>query len=185
MTTPRNIYGTSHVRGSSNDSSYGFPTPHSQHSSISSASHSAHHGYPYYSGSSYAGSTDGGSVTDYSSASEVDMMGPGAPMQRTLPAPSQLLAGADYGMPPEPHAMMSQFNAKMSPIAQKKHKCKICEKRFTRPSSLQTHMFSHTGEKPFACDHDGCGRHFSVVSNLRRHRKVHKDSSSSLSDDNE
>jgi hypothetical protein len=26
----------------------------------------------------------------------------------------------------------------------------------------------------FACDVDGCGRHFSVVSNLRRHRKVHK-----------
>ena len=28
--------------------------------------------------------------------------------------------------------------------------------------------------KAFACDVDGCGRHFSVVSNLRRHRKVHK-----------
>ncbi|KAJ6063273.1 hypothetical protein N7499_003888 [Penicillium canescens] len=57
---------------------------------------------------------------------------------------------------------------------QKKHKCKVCDKRFTRPSSLQTHMYSHTGEKPFACDVEGCGRHFSVVSNLRRHKKVHK-----------
>lgn len=27
----------------------------------------------------------------------------------------------------------------------------------------------------FACEVEGCGRHFSVVSNLRRHRKVHKD----------
>lgn len=26
----------------------------------------------------------------------------------------------------------------------------------------------------FACEVEGCGRHFSVVSNLRRHRKVHK-----------
>lgn len=26
----------------------------------------------------------------------------------------------------------------------------------------------------FACDVEGCGRHFSVVSNLRRHKKVHK-----------
>ena len=31
--------------------------------------------------------------------------------------------------------------------AQKKHKCKICDKRFSRPSSLQTHMYSHTGER--------------------------------------
>lgn len=33
----------------------------------------------------------------------------------------------------------------------------------------------------FACDHDGCGRHFSVVSNLRRHKKVHKEGSDSVS----
>jgi hypothetical protein len=26
----------------------------------------------------------------------------------------------------------------------------------------------------FACEVEGCGRHFSVVSNLRRHKKVHK-----------
>lgn len=56
----------------------------------------------------------------------------------------------------------------------KMHKCKICDKSFTRPSSLQTHIYSHTGEKPFACEVEGCGRHFSVVANLRRHRKVHK-----------
>ena len=27
------------------------------------------------------------------------------------------------------------------------HKCKVCDKRFTRPSSLQIHMYKHTGEK--------------------------------------
>jgi hypothetical protein len=26
----------------------------------------------------------------------------------------------------------------------------------------------------FACEQDGCGRRFSVVSNLRRHKKVHQ-----------
>ncbi|KAF4761156.1 hypothetical protein HAV15_007808 [Penicillium sp. str.  len=76
--------------------------------------------------------------------------------------------------PPGPQSMMSQFSSKMPSNTQKKHKCKVCDKRFTRPSSLQTHMYSHTGEKPFACDVEGCGRHFSVVSNLRRHKKVHK-----------
>ncbi|EAT87995.2 hypothetical protein SNOG_04235 [Parastagonospora nodorum SN15] len=90
---------------------------------------------------------------------------------RTLPRPNALLGAS---MPPAPQSMMSQFSSKVSSSSQKKHKCKICDKRFTRPSSLQTHMYSHTGEKPFACEVDGCGRHFSVVSNLRRHRKVHK-----------
>ena len=43
-------------------------------------------------------------------------------------------------------------------------------------------MYSHTGEKPFECNVDGCGRHFSVVSNLRRHQKVHKGFRSATSD---
>ncbi|ODQ68167.1 hypothetical protein NADFUDRAFT_81206 [Nadsonia fulvescens var. elongata DSM 6958] len=56
----------------------------------------------------------------------------------------------------------------------RKHACNICGKRFSRPSSLQTHMYSHTGEKPFVCDHPDCGRRFSVTSNLRRHKKIHR-----------
>jgi len=125
--TPRNIYGP---RNGSIADSYGFPTTHSVHSSISSAS-----GYPYYN-HSYSGSIDGSvagsSMTDYGSESEM--------ANRTLPVPGQMIAGAPF--PPEPASMMTQFNSKMSSATQKKHKCKICDKRFTRPSSLQTHMYS-------------------------------------------
>lgn len=168
--TPRNIY---EARARSTDS-YGFPAA-SSHSSISNESG---RGYPYYA-SSVGSAAD--SATDYSSAASD--AGYDSMASRTLPRPSQLL-GAPLG-PPAPQSMMGQFSSKLSANTQKKHKCRVCDKRFTRPSSLQTHMYSHTGEKPFACNVEGCGRHFSVVSNLRRHKKVHKGEASSTGSDNE
>jgi Zinc finger, C2H2 type len=117
--------------GRNSADSYGFPTTHSTSSSISSQG-------AYV--PTYFGSVDSSS-TDYSSNSE---MGDSAPSARTLPRLSGLLGN---NMPPAPQSMMSQFSSKMSSSTQKKHKCKICDKRFTRPSSLQTHMYSHTGEK--------------------------------------
>lgn len=165
--TPRNIYEARAQRSSTD--AYGFPQAASSHSSISNESG---RGYPYYAASSVGSVTD--SATEYSSNASDG--GYDSMASRTLPRPNGF--GAPIG-PPAPQSMMSQFSSKMSANTQKKHKCKICDKRFTRPSSLQTHMYSHTGEKPFACDVEGCGRHFSVVSNLRRHKKVHKGDSHS------
>ena len=61
-----------------------------------------------------------------------------------------------------------------STIVGGKYICSYCEKGFTRPSSLRTHTYSHTGEKPFKCTEPGCGRKFSVQSNLRRHLRIHR-----------
>jgi hypothetical protein len=173
--TPRGIQDVRAQRGST-DSGYGFPTAYSTGSSISATS--GRDGYPMYASSHYGGSVD--SATDYSSATSDAGYDSGI-ASRTLPRPSQMVSLG--GMPPAPQSMMGQFSSKMSSNTQKKHKCKVCDKRFTRPSSLQTHMYSHTGEKPFACTVEGCGRHFSVVSNLRRHRKVHKGESVSSHSD--
>ncbi|KAJ2149133.1 hypothetical protein GGH19_000026 [Coemansia sp. RSA 1807] len=56
-----------------------------------------------------------------------------------------------------------------------RYQCEECSKFFTRPSSLATHRFTHTGEKPHECTFLGCSKRFSVVSNLRRHMRLHQD----------
>ncbi|KAI5846880.1 hypothetical protein BZA05DRAFT_129357 [Tricharina praecox] len=138
-----------------------------RHDSIYQSSHSANssvsstHSFPYY-----GGSVDS-SATDYSDGSGYPQERAGT-MRSSRPN-SYLNTGATV-----PNQMMTTFSSKITSSTQKKHKCKVCDKRFTRPSSLQTHTYSHTGEKPFACEQDGCGRRFSVVSNLRRHKKVHQ-----------
>lgn len=49
--------------------------------------------------------------------------------------------------------------------------CSTCFKFFDRPSLLQRHVRSHTGEKPNICD--DCGKAFSTSSSLNTHRRIH------------
>ncbi|QIV94662.1 C2H2-type zinc finger protein [Allofrancisella frigidaquae] len=54
---------------------------------------------------------------------------------------------------------------------EKKHKCKVCDKRFTKTSNLKQHMLIHTGERPFECK--DCGQCFTQQSNLKQHMLIH------------
>ncbi|KAG0010259.1 hypothetical protein BGZ81_002868, partial [Podila clonocystis] len=55
---------------------------------------------------------------------------------------------------------------------EKRHQCKACGKRFSRPSQLHTHSFTHSGERPHICS--VCSKNFNVASNLKRHMKTHE-----------
>lgn len=72
-----------------------------------------------------------------------------------------------------PIKMFSSISRKLKKST-RPYLCTICQKSFTRPSSLNTHYFSHSGEQPFMCSYPGCLKTFSVLSNMRRHYKIHE-----------
>jgi len=81
------------------------------------------------------------------------------------------------GLPTPKHYTHKNFSVQLSPndsSSGNRYQCPYCSKRFSRPSSLRIHTYSHTGEKPFVCTEPGCGRKFSVQSNMRRHLRVHR-----------
>lgn len=69
------------------------------------------------------------------------------------------------------HHYISPSSAAAFSQSQDRYICLTCNKAFSRPSSLRIHSHSHTGEKPFKCHHQGCGKAFSVRSNMKRHER--------------
>jgi len=56
------------------------------------------------------------------------------------------------------------------------HTCQVpkCNRSFARTYNLHTHMRTHTGDCPYACQYESCTKRFKWKSSLTSHRKYHE-----------
>ncbi|XP_032318343.1 ras-responsive element-binding protein 1 isoform X1 [Camelus ferus] len=72
----------------------------------------------------------------------------------------------EQGSPPEDKLLRAKRNSYANCL--QKISCPHCPRVFPWASSLQRHMLTHTGQKPFPCQK--CGAFFSTKSNCERHQ---------------
>ncbi|VEL37104.1 unnamed protein product [Protopolystoma xenopodis] len=51
------------------------------------------------------------------------------------------------------------------------NRCPVCSRTYARPSTLKTHLRTHSGERPYACP--ACRKTFSQAANLTAHLRTH------------
>lgn len=52
----------------------------------------------------------------------------------------------------------------------KKHTCEYCQKQFFEKTQYRIHLRRHTGERPYACDNDGCSKAYYEKTCLKLHK---------------
>lgn len=75
----------------------------------------------------------------------------------------------------KPSPAQKTCNAKQSPSDTgstiRTNQCEVCGRNYARPSTLKTHLRTHTNERPFKCN--VCLKTFSQAANLTAHQRVH------------
>lgn len=90
---------------------------------------------------------------------------------------SSLGSEADSPASPLPTAEVAAGRRKPATAAgAPTHTCKVpgCNRAFARTYNLSTHMRTHTGDCPYACEDKSCAKKFKWKSSLTSHRKFHE-----------
>ncbi|KAM9890709.1 hypothetical protein OXX79_011239, partial [Metschnikowia pulcherrima] len=61
--------------------------------------------------------------------------------------------------------------SKRTQIHPSSYACHLCEKKFTRPYNLKSHLRTHTDDRPFICNI--CGKAFARQHDRKRHEELH------------
>lgn len=69
------------------------------------------------------------------------------------------------------NASSSSSPGNMKKQRPKRFHCPHCQIAFSNQGQLRGHVRIHTGERPFVCDHDGCGKSFTRNEELTRHKR--------------
>lgn len=100
-------------------------------------------------------------------------MGGLSPSSSRSTSSTHIESNSGYYPVPQPSLGQTSSGSTSRDTSNFKYGCDVCGKRFKHPSGLRIHSTSHTGEKPYVCPEEGCGKSFSVRSNLRRHFLLH------------
>ncbi|KAJ8011772.1 hypothetical protein DPEC_G00061730 [Dallia pectoralis] len=108
-------------------------------------------------------------TTSASGHSSLSFLTPSVPSTSSLAPPSSQ----------EAHQSVSSAGSSSSSLGRLQHACRFCGKLFSSDSSLQIHLRSHTGERPYQCP--VCLSRFTTRGNLKVHFLRHREQNPELS----